>query len=197
MLERTSGVHLVQSPCQRSLDLEHVAQDYIWAISEDVQGGDCTASLGNLLLCSVIVTVKCFAQCPLPFLLSQISSEKGLTLSSSHPSFTYLHTLIRSPQKLSFLQLKSPISFNLSSQERWSSFSIRSIALCQSPSSRYMSLLFLEGQNWTQYCGQGFISADQRGRITSFNLLTIANAAKNTVSHLCGNVSTYMQMFTV
>lgn len=33
------------------------------------------------------------------------------------------------------------------------------------------SLLYWALQNWTQYCSYGFSSAEERGRITSFNLL--------------------------
>lgn len=56
---------------------------------------EATTSLGDLLA----LTVKCFLMlsfCPLPVVLSQVTTEKTLAWFSLHPPVKYLHTLVRS-----------------------------------------------------------------------------------------------------
>ena len=83
------------------------------------KGGDSTASLGNLCQGSVTLTGKkcflmfrghllCFSLRPLPLVLSLDTTEKSLALSSLHPPFGYLYTLMRSSLSLLFPSLNHP-----------------------------------------------------------------------------------------
>jgi len=88
-LERTSGDHLVQRPCQSKFiysRLQRTLSRWVFNISRE---GDSTASLGSLFQCSVTLRGKkfffmfrrnflCFSLCPLPLVLSLGTSEESL-----------------------------------------------------------------------------------------------------------------------
>ena len=75
----------------------------------NISGGDyCTASLGSLLQCSVILklnifflmftwNILCSSLCPLTLVQALGINEQSLALSSLHLSLRYLRTLMRSP----------------------------------------------------------------------------------------------------
>ena len=98
-LWRSSGPVLLPKQGQ----LEPFAQDRVQTAFEYLQGERLHNLFGNLLQCSVTLVVKkCFLMfrgnllwfCPLPFVLSLGTTEKSLALSSLHPPFRYLYTLI-------------------------------------------------------------------------------------------------------
>ena len=86
----------------------------------NISGGDyCTASLGSLLQCSVILKLKifflmftwnilCSSLCPLLLILSLRTVEKSLAPSTLYQLFRYLQALIKSPLSLLFLSLNGP-----------------------------------------------------------------------------------------
>ena len=91
-----------------------------------------TTSLGNLLQCSVTLTVKewflmfrwnilCFSLWPLPLVLALSTIEKALAPSSLHSPFRYVSTLIEFSLSLTFSRLNSPSCPSLSWYVRCSS----------------------------------------------------------------------------
>jgi len=64
------------------------------------------------------------------------------------------------------------MSLSVYSQKRCSSPFIILMALHWTLSSMSISVLYCEAQNWTQYSRCGLTCTEQRGRITSLNLLT-------------------------
>jgi len=119
-LERTSESQLVQAPCSSRTtysQLPRTVSRWLLNISKE---GDSTASLGNLCQCSVTAkkcflmfrgNLLCLSLCPLPLVLSLGATEKSLALSSLHPPFRYLYTLLRhTPPSLLFSRLNSPSS---------------------------------------------------------------------------------------
>lgn len=134
--------------------------------------GDSTTSLGKLCQCSVTPTVKkCFLPhvfqfVPLPLVLSLDISEKSLALSSFHPPFGYLHTLMRSPLSLFISRLNSPIFLSLSPQKKCSSsLNILAMAFCWS---------------WSNMPG-----SEESGRITSLHLLAVLFPAQDIFGCFC------------
>ena len=100
-------VHLAQPLLQQGPP-QQGAQAHVQVTSGDLQGGDPTASLGNPCQRSIICTAqKCFLVfrgnllcprvCTLAHVLALGNTEKSLVVSSGHPPFRYLYTLVRSP----------------------------------------------------------------------------------------------------
>ena len=87
--------------------------------------------------------------------------------------FTLFHqVLIRSPLKLTLPRLTSPRFLSLSSSEKCSWPIITFVTLCWTCFSMSVSFSHWGGENWTQQSSCALTSAEQRGRITSFGLLS-------------------------
>lgn len=99
------------------------------------------------------------------------ATEKSLASFSLHSPFRYLWTLMMSPLSLLFSRLNSANSLSPSSQERCSSPLMVFVAVCWDHSSKSMPLLYWRTQHRTQDSSCGLISAKQKGKIPSFDLL--------------------------
>lgn len=102
-LQGTSGGHLqmVQLSLLKQRYVEMVAQDHIQTAFEYAQGGKLPSSLGNLCQCSVTLMLEIvfpdfqtelpeFIVCPLPAVLSPVTTAYRLSLSSAQYTF-YTH----------------------------------------------------------------------------------------------------------
>lgn len=110
---------------------------------------------------------------PLPLVLSLDTTERSLALSSFHPCFRHLYTLIKFTQSLLFTRLKSPKSLSFFSEERCSRPLITLVALHWTLSSIPMFLLYWEAWNRSQHSTCSLSSAEQKGRISPLELLAI------------------------
>ena len=106
-LEETSGSHLVKPPAQAGPSRASCKDQSGWLLSI-FKDGNSTTSLGNRCQWSATCTVKkvswysegtswvSVCAYSLSLVLSLGTTEKSLALSSFHPPFRYLHTLMRS-----------------------------------------------------------------------------------------------------
>lgn len=94
--------HLVQSPCSRKATQNQFPRTMSKWILNISKGEDSTTSLGNLLQCSITVTVKkcflmfegllCFSLCPLPLCCYWAPLKRVcLCLLCTLPSGNYIH----------------------------------------------------------------------------------------------------------
>ena len=99
----------------------------------------------------------------LSLVLSLGTTETSLALSSLCP--------LRSSLNLLFSRLNSPRSLSLSLRNRCSSTFIMLMALCWRLYGISLSFLYWGGQKYPQHSRCGLTSAEQRGRITSLDLM--------------------------
>ena len=118
---------------------------------------------------------------PLLLVLLLGTIEKSLASPFLHPPFRYLYTLMRSPLSLLFSKLTSSSSLSFSSQKGCSSPFIIFVALHWTLSNTSVYLLYWGAQHWTQHSRYGLTSTEQRGRITSLDLLAILHLMLATV----------------
>jgi len=112
----------------------------------------------------------CSNLCPLPLVLMQGTTEKNLAPSTRLMPIRCLSALIRFPLQ-DFSRQNSLKALSLSLCGRCSMAFIVSVALC-------WALLEVSWLSWfglprTQHSGCGLSRAEQRGRMTSFDLLTM------------------------
>ncbi|KAK4832903.1 hypothetical protein QYF61_026546 [Mycteria americana] len=99
-----------------------------------------------------------------------IPAKIGSTFAISS-NYGYWKAAIRSPRSLLFSRLNNPNSLSQSAQERCSSPLIIFVALLWTHSNRSMSFLYWGPQTQMQYPRWGLTRVEQRGRITSLDLL--------------------------
>lgn len=171
-LEGTNRGYLVQTACSSRDTLN-------WLLRTTSKDGDSTTSPGNLFQCSVTLprevfpdfreepeTFQCvpIASCPVTWAPVK---RVWCQLLCTHP-FRYFHILMRSPPQA----CSSPgWAINLSWEERCSSHFNSFVTLHMSLFSMCKSLLYWGIPICTQYCSCDFITAEERGGVTSLDLL--------------------------
>lgn len=114
-----------------------------------------------------------FHLCPLPFVLSVGTTEKSGSLFSIPSHHVFIIHIVGFPPSLLFSMLNSSSSLSLYSYVIHFKPLIIFMALHWTHSSLSMSLLYWVDQTWSQHSSRGLTRAEQRGMITSLNLLAI------------------------